>query len=54
MANRIASVHAGIYGIRIYAIMLPPSGFSVAHCCYLLDCGLYHFYDGVWYDLAGA
>ena len=32
MANRIVSVHAGIYGIGIYAIMLPSSGFSVAHC----------------------
>ena len=33
MANRIVSVHAGIYGIGIYAIMLPSSGFSVAHYC---------------------
>ena len=32
MANRIISVHAGIYGMGIYAIMLPSSGFSVAHC----------------------
>ena len=32
MANRIVSVHAGINGIGIYAIMLPSSGFSVAHC----------------------
>ena len=32
MAYRIVSVHAGIYGIGIYAIMLPSSGFSVAHC----------------------
>ena len=32
MANRILSVHAGIYGMGIYAIMLPSSGFSVAHC----------------------
>ena len=32
MANRIVSVHAGIYGMGIYAIMLPSSGFSVAHC----------------------
>ena len=31
MANRIVSVHAGIYGLRIYAIMLPSSRFSVAH-----------------------
>ena len=31
MANRIVSVHAGVYGIGIYAIMLPSSGFSVAH-----------------------
>ena len=31
MANRIVSVHAGIYGIGIYAIMLPSSGFSVTH-----------------------
>ena len=32
MANRIVSVHAGIYGMGIYAIMLPSSGFSVANC----------------------
>ena len=32
MANRIVSVHAGIYEMEIYAIMLPSSGFSVAHC----------------------
>ena len=32
MANRIVSVHTGIYGMGIYAIMLPSSGFSVAHC----------------------
>ena len=31
MANRIVSVHAGIYGLGIYAIMLPSGGFSVAH-----------------------
>ena len=31
MANRIVSAHAGIYGIGIYAIMLPSSRFSVAH-----------------------
>ena len=31
MANRIVSVRAGIYGMGIYAIMLPSSGFSVAH-----------------------
>ena len=31
MANRIVSVHTGIYGMGIYAIMLPSSGFSVAH-----------------------
>ena len=31
MANRIVSEHAGINGIGIYAIMLPSSGFSVAH-----------------------
>ena len=31
MANRIVSVHAGIYWMGIYAIMLPSSGFSVAH-----------------------
>ena len=28
MANGIVSVHAGIYGMGIYAIMLPSSGFS--------------------------
>ena len=32
MANRIVSVHTGIYGMGIYVIMLPSSGFSVAHC----------------------
>ena len=31
MAKRIVSVHAGIYGMGIYAIMLPSSWFSVAH-----------------------
>ena len=31
MANQIVSVHAGIYGMGIYEIMLPSSGFSVAH-----------------------
>ena len=31
MANQILSVHAGIYRMGIYAIMLPSSGFSVAH-----------------------
>ena len=31
MANRIVSVHAVIYGMGIYAIMLPSSGLSVAH-----------------------
>ena len=31
MAIRILSEHAGIYGMGIYAIMLPSSGFSVAH-----------------------
>ena len=31
MANRIVGVHAGIDVIGIYAIMLPSSGFSVAH-----------------------
>ena len=31
MANRIVSVHAGIYGMGIYAIILPSSGFTVAH-----------------------
>ena len=37
MANRIVSVHAGIYGMGIYAIMLPSSGFSVAHYMYTND-----------------
>ena len=36
MANRIVNVHTGIYGIGIYAIMLPSSGFSVAHCACVL------------------
>ena len=31
MVNGIVSVHAGIYGMGIYAIMLPSSGFSVAY-----------------------
>ena len=31
MANRIVSVHAGFNGMGIYAIMLPSSGFWVAH-----------------------
>ena len=31
MACRIVSAHAGNYGMGIYAIMLPSSGFSVAH-----------------------
>ena len=31
MANQIVSVHTGIYGMGIYTIMLPSSGFSVAH-----------------------
>ena len=31
MANGIVSVHAGIDGMGIYAIMLPSSGFSVAY-----------------------
>ena len=31
MANRIVSVQAGIYGMGIYAILLPSGGFSVAH-----------------------
>ena len=38
MANQIFSVPAGTgdicdyAGMRIYAIMLPPSDFSIAHC----------------------
>ena len=32
MANRIVSVHAWIYGMGIYAIMLSSSEISVAHC----------------------
>ena len=31
MANPIVSVHVGIYGMGIYAIMLPSGVFSVAH-----------------------
>ena len=31
MGNQIACVLAETYGLRIYAIMLPPSDFSVAH-----------------------
>ena len=36
MANQTISVHAGIYGMGIYAIMLPSSGFSVAHCQFMM------------------
>ena len=36
MTNRIVSVHAGIYGMGIYATMLPSSGFSFAHCLLLM------------------
>ena len=32
MANQIVCVLADTYGLRIYAIMLPPRDFSVAHC----------------------
>ena len=32
MANQIVFVIAEIHGLRIYAIMLPSSDFSVAHC----------------------
>ena len=35
MANQIESVHAGIYGMGIYAIMLPSGGFSVAHWSFI-------------------
>ena len=35
MANRIVSVHAGIYGMGIYSIMLPSSGFTVAYWMYV-------------------
>ena len=31
MANQIVCVLAETYRLRIYAIMLPPSDFSVAH-----------------------
>ena len=34
----IVSVHAGICGMGIYAIMLPSSGFSVAHCHTVVSC----------------
>ena len=40
MATRIVSAHAGIYGMGIYAIMLPSSGFSVAHSSFKVD--LFH------------
>ena len=38
MANRIVRVHAVIYGVRIYAIMLPSSGFcrTAARKCSVL------------------
>ena len=31
-SNHKCRLHAGIYGMGVYAIMLPSSGFSVAHC----------------------
>ena len=40
MANRIVSVHTGIYGMGIYAIMLPSSGFSVAYMTITVSCPL--------------
>ena len=40
MANRIVSVHAGIY-----AIMLPSSGFSVAHCLTMRVIQRVRYYD---------
>ena len=43
MANRIVSVHAGIYGMGIYAIMLPSSGFSVAHFIHIIFCECLHY-----------
>ena len=42
MANQIVGVHAGIYGIGIYAIMLPSGGFSVAHLYHFLPPGVAH------------
>ena len=32
MANQIVCVVVETYGLRIYAIKLPPSDFSVNHC----------------------
>ena len=32
ISTLIVSVHAGAYGMGIYAIMLPSGVFSVAHC----------------------
>ena len=34
MAKQIVCILSETYGLRIYAIMLPPSDFSVAHCVY--------------------
>ena len=53
MANQIVSVHAVIYGMGIYAIMLPSSGFSVAHF-YVIEkiCSVvYRFRRHILYDL---
>ena len=33
----IVSVHAGAYGMWIYAIMLPSGVFSVAHCVFVIS-----------------
>ena len=41
MANQIVSVQTGIDGMEIYAIMLPSSGFSVAHCMEMLTIFVY-------------
>ena len=52
MANRIVSVHVGIYGMGIYAIMLPSGVFSVAHSHNdpdrNLDCNPDHFAPSKW------
>ena len=37
IANQFVCVYAETYVLRIYAIMLPPSDFSVAHCLVIMS-----------------
>ena len=45
MANQIVCVLAKPYGLRMYAIMLPPSDFSVAHSLSKKISNLYIFVE---------